>query len=438
MTYAWKANGNSLPLSDENTANATVDIAGAAAGLYSFTITVSDAGDNTNKVEESVLLTIAEAPNVSLAEHCVALHKDSVFVLTIANSDECDYLWQQSVYGTDWETPTDKGTGQDCEVTMGDQDMRYILIATNTESQCSTNDTAMIYRIPDAPKVEIDTNLTHLDIKLSWGSVAANDGYTVWSRKWDPYCLTTADGGAYENRTSTTRFEWAVDNMDTLEFFYVTADKNVCGTTYYSQTSDTVGYYLYDIQKEDGRTLNDNFMAVYFDFVAMGCPTTKEVFDRLKIRGGNTLMYYWDYEKQGTSSSTHVGSTGNSIKPFEVKQGSILQIRPPAAAKFLQYGKLPKENFFEIKNTNSTANWNWCFVLPTKEDKLEVSALFSTDFRDINFMNRWNFGRQQMVSTTNTPSYVPVGTAEAKQPLKPLIFIKVQPRKTVSSSVIWK
>ncbi|MDE6452075.1 MAG: hypothetical protein K2L23_07300, partial [Odoribacter sp.] len=168
VTYAWKANGNSLPLSDENTANATVNIAGAAAGLYSFTITVADASDNTNKVEESVLLTIAEAPNISLAEHCVALHKDSIYVLTIANSDECDYLWQQSVYGTDWETPTDKGTGEDCEVTMEDQDMRYILIATNTESKCSTSDTAMIYRIPDAPKVEIDTNLTHLDIKLAW------------------------------------------------------------------------------------------------------------------------------------------------------------------------------------------------------------------------------------------------------------------------------
>lgn len=365
VTYAWKANGNSLPLSDENTANATVDIAGAAAGLYSFTITVSDAGDNTNKVEESVLLTIAEAPNVSLAEHCVALHKDSVFVLTIANSDECDYLWQQSVYGTDWETPTDKGTGQDCEVTMGEQDMRYILIATNTESQCSTNDTAMIYRIPDAPKVEIDTNLTHLDIKLSWGNVTASDGYTVWSRKWDPYCLTTADGGAYTNRTSTTRFEWAVDNMDTLEFFYVTADKNVCGTTYYSQTSDTVGYKLDVIAKHPEKTSNSH-ISWLFDMSGSGVANASDV---LKIFSDNAcVIRAWEQGEQDwllhqTLKNPLFGIPGfeteaEYVDDFTLKVGEAYQFDSPEKEHiFLQYGKLP-EKFSQTlssseKGTNS-------------------------------------------------------------------------------------
>lgn len=369
VTYTWKANGHSLPLSDENTANATVDIAGAAAGLYSFTITVSDAGDNTNKVEESVLLTIAEAPNVSLAEHCVALHKDSVFVLTIANSDECDYLWQQSVYGTDWETPTDKGTGQDCEVTMGEQDMRYILIATNTESQCSTNDTAMIYRIPDAPKVEIDTNLTHLDIKLSWGNVTASDGYTVWSRKWDPYCLTTADGGAYTNRTSTTRFEWAVDNMDTLEFFYVTADKNVCGTTYYSQTSDTVGYKLDLLQKNiEGRTSNNPVMWV-FDMPSI--QNTGDLLLRLGPWTGDpttqvcAAVRKWVLNEQSTSYSSlfddtywmfvQAGLPTDGMEPFvnrfDLAIGEVYEIDIYLETNLLQYGKLSKQVEYYFENT---------------------------------------------------------------------------------------
>ena len=353
-------------------------------------------------------MTIAEAPNVSLAEHCVALHKDSVFVLTIANSDECDYLWQQSVYGTDWETPTDKGTGQDCEVTMGEQDMRYILIATNTESQCSTNDTAMIYRIPDAPKVEIDTNLTHLDIKLSWGNVTASDGYTVWSRKWDPYCLTTADGGAYTNRTSTTRFEWAVDNMDTLEFFYVTADKNVCGTTYYSQTSDTVGYHLMDVKLNTTGTSLE-WYPLYFDMRDKGIVTSQDFLEKnLDVL---SLLANWEYEKQKWSAATIYydpkEDDPESTDPiefynvFDLPYESVIRVGIAENGQLLQYGKLPKPIQFDLKGTATPSTRFSCsFIQPFRMDLKNSSEIISDLNMKIATVVTWNFASQAFDAST--------------------------------------
>lgn len=447
VTYDWKPkSGNTLTLTDADKANAIVNLSGVVAGDYIFTVKVMDANNNTNYAEKDVKLTVNKLPVFQIDEHCLALHKDSVFTLNVANTGDYSYLWQVSMYDKSqkqWGTPIQKGDNKYCEVQMSNQDMRYILKVedNSTSLHCAAFDTAYVYRIPDAPLVEIDTNTSRLDIKLEWATVSGNDGYTVWSRKWDPYCMTSADGGVYksEGKQPITGNTWAETNMDTLEFYYVTANREVCGNTYNSLTSDTVGYYLFDVNKQDGRSLNDNFVAVYFDFVAMGCPTTKEVFERLNIHSGNTLMYSWSYEKQTTTSSTHVGSTGNSIKAFPVTQGSVLQIRPSVASKLLQYGKLPNPYSFVIKNSHTDkANWSWCFMLPQKLDKMNLTVLFSSDFKDINFLNRWDFQTQRTVSTTNTPAYLPVGTPEAKKPLKPLIFMKIQPRKTVGADLIWK
>lgn len=446
VTYDWKPKGNTLTLTDADKANAIVNLSGVAAGDYIFTVKVMDANNNTNYAEKDVKLTVNKLPVFQIDEHCLALHKDSVFTLNVANTGDYSYLWQVSMYDKSqkqWGTPIQKGDNKYCEVQMSNQDMRYILKVedNSTSLHCAAFDTAYVYRIPDAPLVEIDTNTSRLNIKLEWATVSGNDGYTVWSRKWDPYCMTSADGGVYkaEGKQPVTGNTWAEADMDTLEFYYVTANREVCGNTYNSLTSDTVGYYLFDVNKQDGRSLNDNFVAVYFDFVAMGCPTTKEVFERLNIHSGNTLMYSWSYEKQTTTSSTHVGSTGNSIKAFPVTQGSVLQIRPSVASKLLQYGKLPNPYSFVIKNSHTDkANWSWCFMLPQKLDKMNLTVLFSSDFKDINFLNRWDFKTQSTISTTNTPAYLPVGTPEAKKPLKPLIFMKIQPRKTVGADLIWK
>ncbi|MDE7374607.1 MAG: hypothetical protein K2M86_04690, partial [Odoribacter sp.] len=303
VTYSWrpKSSSNTLPLKDDDTPTATVDIAGASAGFYQFVITVADVANPNNKIEQDVLLNIVEAPTVQLDETCVALHKDSIFVLTVANPGDYSYFWQESLYGTDWGTPTDKGYGQSKIVKMGDQDMRYTVTVTDDNGGCSATATATIFRVPNAPTVEIDTNTNHLNVKLAWGSVNNNDGYTVWSRKWNPYCLTSADGDAYKKVGNTLDFEWAPAQMDTLEFFYVTADRNVCSQTYYSSTSDTVGYYLMDLHVNEDVSSTE-WYPLYFDMSKYGVRTTEDLIDRnLDVL---TSVAPWDYPLQNWGAAT--------------------------------------------------------------------------------------------------------------------------------------
>ena len=436
VDYRWtRGSGNTLALKDDDASEVTVDFAGAPAGMYEFWITVTDRTNATNKKEERVLLTIIESPTVELADKCVALHKDSVFVLNVANEGDYEYLWQESLQGVDWENPTDQGTGVSQEVKMGNQNMRYILTAKDSRSGCPASDTAMIYRIPDAPSVEIDTNTNHLDIKLAWGGVSNNDGYTIWSRKWDPYCLTSADGGVYQEAGNTLRNEWAVPNMDTLEFFYVTADKNVCGTTYYSQTSDTVGYYMFDIQKNEAEGKSSfNFMPIYFDFAEMGCPTTLEVARRLRSTGNVVTMYIWDYVNQTTNVSSYMAMFDRATPTLSItKETGVLQITTVNAGRFLQYGKLPNASF-EIKRTNENgvANLNWLYALPQKAPQFDLSELFKTDFQDVQILYRWDFADQTTKSTSNFNNR-PVGDTS---PLRPLMFMQVVLRS--GTLYLWK
>ncbi|MDE5611871.1 MAG: hypothetical protein K2I90_07645, partial [Odoribacter sp.] len=436
VAYLWERVGNTLVMDDEDTPNVTIRLDGVPAGLYSFSITVTDLNDATNKATSEVLLEIVSAPSVELEEACVALHKDSIVVLNVANPGDYTYFWQESLYGTAWGTPTDKGYGQTVEVRMGDQDMRYILTVRDEESKCEASDTAMIYRIPDAPVVEIDTNTTHLDIKLAWGSGDSNDGYTIWSRKWDPYCLTSADGGVYKEAGNTLGFEWAVPQMDTLEFFYVTADKNVCGQTYYSVTSDTVGYYLFDIQKnttESGKS-SFNFMPIYFDFAEMGCPTTSEIGRRLRNTGVLVTMYTWDYALQTTNQSTYMKSLDRANPAITITQDlGVLKITTNSAGQFLQYGKLPNASF-EIKRTNENgiANLNWIYALPQKIQQYELSELFKSDFAGVQILYRWDFESQSTLSVTNFNNR-PMGD---NRPLRPLMFMQAVLRS--DRSYLWK
>lgn len=445
VTYAWTAQGNSLPLTATTTATAQVDIAGAGAGTYTFNVTATETGNSANSVTKPVTLTIFAVPEAQIDSKCLAFHKDTLFLLNVVNPKDYGYIWGVSMYDmvADKWTPGigDNTAGSSINGKMVNSDIRYTLTVTDkSELACKAYDTAYVYRIPDAPKVDIDTNTNRLNVKLNWDVLVNSDDYTVWSRKWDPYCLTSDDGGVYNAKKTQTGSEWIEPTMDTLEFYYVTANRNICGTTYHSLTSDTVGYYLFDIHKDPAKSKSDNYMAVYFDFAEMSCPTSKEVFERLNLKTtGLTMIFYWEYITQGVVSSSHNGSSGLSVRPFSIKQGSVIQIRPTGNSSFLQYGKLPKHIEFEIQNIYSSnkSNWNWCFAPLHKTDKLELTNLFPSDFKTIGTMARWNVYTQTFITTTNTPANMPVGTVEAKRPLRPLMYIKVQPRLG-SAGFIWK
>lgn len=406
--YRWEGIENTLTLKDADSPNATLELDGVDAARYQFRITVID--KMNNEVSQDVFVNVVTGPTIQLAETCVALHKDSLFVLNVVNPGDNSYLWQESLYGTDWGNLTDKGRGSELEVKMGDQDMRYIVTVKDEESKCEASDTAMIYRIPDAPTVEIDTNTTHLDIKLAWGSVNGNDGYTIWSRKWDPYCLTDADGGVYAEAGSTTRREWAPSQMDTLEFFYVTADKNVCGQTYYSATSDTLGYYLMDVKRNEtaGKTSLE-WYPLYFDMRDQGIVTSEDFM--AKNLDVLSLMAVWEYEKQEWSAATIYydpkeddPETTDPIEfynVFDLPYGSIVRIGMAKDGQLLQYGKLPEPIQFNVQGTaTGTTRFSNVFVQPFRLDLAKSSDMILDLDMQVSTVVIWNFASQEFDAST--------------------------------------
>lgn len=363
VVYAWTS--TDIPaIENANMAEATADLKGITPGFHRVRITVTAQGDNTNSAFKDISVVIAPSPVVKIDQTCLALYKDSTVVLNVANAKDYDYLWQESKFeGSQdlWQLPENKETGTSATVIMNDQSLRYILIGTTRdELQCSASDTATIYRIPDAPVLAIDTNTNHLDIMLKWGAVGDNDDYTVWSRKWDPYCLTSEDGGVYAEETTTTQYQWAENSMDTLEFYYVTANKNVCGQTYRSVSSDTVGY-KYDslyVNPIPGRN-NLNLVAWMFDM--KNVQTSENLFELITSEYIEAI-YAWSFSIQSFAEGITLnplfqwGIGDKYDKSFDrLVVGSVYHYSVIKNTALLQYGKLTPVTY-ELKQPTPTGD----------------------------------------------------------------------------------
>lgn len=394
VTYDWKPKGNTLTLKDADKANAIVNLSGVVAGAYTFTVKVSDANDNTNYAEKDVKLTVNKLPVFQIDEHCLALHKDSVFTLNVANTGDYSYLWQVSMYDKSqkqWGTPIQKGDNKYCEVQMSNQDMRYILKVedNSTSLHCAAFDTAYVYRIPDAPLVEIDTNTSRLNIKLEWATVSGNDGYTVWSRKKDPYCMTSVDGGVYKGAATPYNI-FTEAAVDTLKFYYVTADRNVCGKTYYSLASDTVGYYLYDIHMNPTGKASLNHLAIYFEMSKNGKDyMAKDLLTTLPLN----LAKKWDFGNQVWQNARMMGKA--CIGDFDVDPGMVVQVEPKSACQYMQYGKLSLPLTTLLLNTNTEkGNLSHSYVWLHRLNLKDAKAIFNAYSGKFKLIKMWDFSNQ--------------------------------------------
>ena len=394
VTYDWKSKGNTLTLKDADKANAIVNLSGVVAGDYTFTVKVSDANDNTNYAEKDVKLTVHKLPVFQIDEHCLALHKDSVFTLNVANTGDYSYLWQVSMYDKSqkqWGTASEAGKYEYCGDKMSNQDMRYILKVedNSTSLHCAAFDTAYVYRIPDAPLVEIDTNTSRLNIKLEWATVSGNDGYTVWSRKKDPYCLTSVDGGVYKGAATPYNI-FTEAAVDTLKFYYVTADRNVCGKTYYSLASDTVGYYLYDIHMNPTGKASLNHLAIYFEMSKNGKDyMAKDLLTTLPLN----LAKKWDFGNQVWQNARMMGKA--CIGDFDVDPGMVIQVEPKSACQYMQYGKLSLPLTTLLLNTNTEkGNLSHSYVWLHRLNLKDAKAIFNAYSGKFKLIKMWDFSNQ--------------------------------------------
>lgn len=160
------------------------------------------------------------------------------------------------------------------------------------------------------------------------------------------------------------------------------------------------------------------------------------MFDRLIQTSvtGNSVIYKFTYSTQRTFGSTHRGNTGAVLSPFDIEQGTVLQIKPTAECRFMQYGVLPEPYTFEFYRTNPSgvANYNWAFMLPQKADLLDITDLVANDFSSLQTITRWNHSTQTTTATTIRNGR-PLGSGAMLSPMKPLMFFKVLLNNTTSS-----
>lgn len=325
------------------------------------------------------------------------------------------------------------------------KDDSIIIVVANKELHtCMTSDTMPVYLYPEAPALKIDTvnnSFVKAGLYVSGGS---GDSYTIWSRIWDPYCTTTrytGDQKYHKEATATnlpmTTSIWPEPDMsDTLKYYYATSGRTIQGRAWEGKaTSDTVGYYLFDLNLNATKT-SDNYMAVYFDFDKMDCPTMLEVARRINKTDAQLMiqMYKFDYLSQTLKLNTYMGSTDKIMGTVFTMDIPMMVIRPKTASKFMQYGTLPKVEFNILRTNTTVNNVNWIYTLPSKAHILEIDDLFSSDFTDVMQLNRWLFDTQGTSLTTK----LPIGTITGnKTALYPLQVIGVNLRNTVSG-MTWK
>lgn len=323
-------------------------------------------------------------------------------------------------------------------------DSVFLTIANKEVATCQSRDTMPVYLYPEAPTLKIDTvdgSFVNAGLYLDGGS---GDNYTIWSRKWDPYCLATRFTGdqVYKKEPTATNITdklWKEPAMDTLEFYYATAGRTIAGRVWDSKTtSDTVGYYLFDLNLNTTLPSSNSYMAVYFDFAAMGCPTTLELCRRINAYNAQSMIqvYNFDYSTQSTKSNTYMGATDKVVGTALTMNMATIRIVPKAESKFMQYGKLPDVSFTLLRsNPTSVGNMNWIYVLPQKSHILEVDDLFAVDFMNVMQMFRWNFEGQTTSATSKlSPTAKPTGNRTA---LMPLQVIGTNLRNTIPS-LDWK
>ena len=318
-------------------------------------------------------------------------------------------------------------------------DSVFLTIANKEVATCQSRDTMPVYLYPEAPTLRIDTvdgSFVNAGLYLDGGS---GDNYTIWSRKWDPYCLTDRFTGdqVYKKEPGAINITdklWKEPAMDTLEFYYATAGRTIAGRTWDSPTtSDTVGYYLQDINKNttSGKTSN-NLVPVYFDFTKMGYPTSG---DLLKLWTSKfSVVRTFNYSTQGWSGTTNpAGSI--IIGSFTIVQGTVIQIEPKINCQFMQYGKLPSLYDFSVNKTNATSkgNNNLVFLQPSRAAMLMAREVLD-EVVDLSTVRYFGFDNQGWNAARYVTSTVFLGDFS----LIPLLPLQMELKAAFNGSINWK
>lgn len=310
------------------------------------------------KVASDREVTVIKAPKVEIDSSDFAARKNEPFVLGIKDADPLDFKYEwEKVPGQITEAVAPKYS---LNGVMADADLQYVLKGTNkTDNSCYSTDTVNIYRIPDAPVIKIDTNTNRSNIKISWDVATGADNYVIMHNKWDGYAIKTAYSQKANMSKESLFYDINTVSLDTLELFYLVADRTVNGKKYSSVSSDTVGYYKQTIYgKNLGNALKgaNNLIAYPFDMSGKGIVTDVDLFKRLfavELLDKDFTIAAYDFATQAFRYHNYIGDfdAWDGVE-FNLQPGSSYMLtisNSVAKSDLLMYGKLPKRFVYDFK-----------------------------------------------------------------------------------------
>ncbi len=318
-----------------------------------------------------------------------AVHALEPFVLGVQDMDDAfTYSWKKAkVVGDevikDFTSAVANGTYSD-SLSVDDGDIYYVLQGSSKQlAGCHGWDTVYVYKIPNAPIIEIAAAETPHDLKLTFNvdetEEALVDGYRLMHNKWDGYAIESEYSEKAVRAHDNPIYDLKEADLDTLEFFYVmvsrTIDIRQNGTkkTYFSLPSDTVGYKV-DVLYLNSNTENTSNNVISWIFDMPEVKTSADLYERL---GGPTyigLISTWDFEGQGWYKATTYDPMWEYMPDevekyqgvFDISIGNAYQVgllsdklldEGLKSIVHVQYGKIPvyftfDMEFFEGKNNN--------------------------------------------------------------------------------------
>lgn len=351
--YVWSVDGievaeagERLILADTGTSRVNV-YAVAANGCLSDSI--------------SVETQLGVVPEVEIAGGAFVNYPDSVNILRVKQADGLT----TDLYDFAWSSLPDNkingATDQLSAITFPmTEDVKYTIVATSkTNPVCRTVDTVWGYMIPKTAPVEIDKDENTGDLYLSWSrdTLGLADSVRVMNIKWDGYAVES-----YYKPLAMAAGEvekYIIDSSkDTLEFFYINASRYIpeMGRSYYSLSSDTVGYFKQWIYANSNTSQQINFISYPFDLNYKGIATISDLGKFMNYTVAGTKLSYFDSSTTKWNDAQYMSTGGGKWMPtttanIKLEPGSIYRVQPKKGSgdkEVLFFGKLPSRFIYDI------------------------------------------------------------------------------------------
>lgn len=355
--------------------------------------------------EDSVkVMSVGTLPEVNIDSTDFVAFKGQEFVLNAVDK-QADFTYSWSL--NDGAAAADNGG---IRAVMEDEDMVYRLIARDAGG-CVAEDTVTVYRLPDAPELNIAKGDGENTLKIQWTHDGKKtNGYKLWHNEWDAYAIESAYTETKSfAATATPEAVLNITDKDTLEFFYLLAFREIDlkdgqgKRRFNSLPSDTVGYKVDRLLKNEGTGTSNNPITWVFDMPEI--QTSEDLFNTNKAN--ITAVRSWVMAQQSmTLATTKNPLAGRPNQPdyrnvFDLEVGRVYEIAVGVSFNMIQYGKLGNRMIVNFENAPTDVTNNNLVCVPLHKVYLKASdALYDEVINMADAIRIWVFADQSWTYST--------------------------------------